>query len=253
MGIGGFAGYVEFFDRCASESSLIKLGFEWFVDGDGNRTATVEVRFRKVRRNRMKAGSPAPAAARRRNLQMRSFNETEMETGENGFELVEGLRRRLQIREPFSIADDGDLHFAQARKSGVAVTSAFLKSFVTLPFRGVNFLRLLFPSGWIVNHPLPFPLFKTGFLQRFLQGAFLQSDVDRIEVNVVVIVVCESFAEVVRTNGELALPNGSRLHIPALWNCESDMTRVVDEQLRLLLQNRGYEYQNQLHQSPNHV
>src|SRR5262245_53325697 len=28
--------------------TLINLGFEWFVDGDDNRNATVEVRFRKV-------------------------------------------------------------------------------------------------------------------------------------------------------------------------------------------------------------
>ena len=32
--------------------TLLNLGFEWLIDGDANRNATVEVRFRKV-------GSPA--------------------------------------------------------------------------------------------------------------------------------------------------------------------------------------------------
>ena len=48
--------------------TLHNLGFEWFIQGDANRNATVEVAYRKQGTTRMEAGAAAAAARRRAHL-----------------------------------------------------------------------------------------------------------------------------------------------------------------------------------------
>ena len=54
--------------------TLINLGFEWFIDGDDNRNATVEVRYRKNGETAVEAGAAAAAsAAAKRSTTARSW------------------------------------------------------------------------------------------------------------------------------------------------------------------------------------
>ena len=48
--------------------TLINLGFEWFIDGDDNRNASVDVSYRKQGDDRLAAGAAAAAAAGRAHL-----------------------------------------------------------------------------------------------------------------------------------------------------------------------------------------
>ena len=48
--------------------TLINLGFEWFIDGDDNRNASVDVSYRKQGDDRLEAGAAAAAAAGRADL-----------------------------------------------------------------------------------------------------------------------------------------------------------------------------------------
>ena len=48
--------------------TLINLGFEWHIDGDANRNASVDVSFRKQGETRLATGDAAGAAARRAGL-----------------------------------------------------------------------------------------------------------------------------------------------------------------------------------------
>ena len=52
--------------------TLINLGFEWFIDGDDNRNAAVDVSYRKAGRPRVETGAAAASPAGRGDLQRRA-------------------------------------------------------------------------------------------------------------------------------------------------------------------------------------